>query len=83
MLRDIFKSAEHQQKATYGLGYKLTLTRSNDSAVLNKGNTVNDAKIKNNSNEWLIPENIPGVKQQNILLDKIVNKIPTDLLYVE
>ena len=27
MLRDIFGFAEHQQKATYGLGYKLTLTR--------------------------------------------------------
>ena len=26
MLRDVFGFAEHQQKATYGLGYKLTLT---------------------------------------------------------
>ena len=33
MLKDIFGFAEHQEKATYGLGYKLTLTRNSDSAV--------------------------------------------------
>ena len=27
MLKDVFGFAEHQEKATYGLGYKLTLTR--------------------------------------------------------
>ena len=82
MLKDIFGFAEHQQKATYGLGYKLALTRNNDSAVLNKDNTLNDAKIKI-SIEWLIPQYIPSVKQQTILMDQIVKKIPTDLHYVE
>ena len=32
-LKDIFGFAEHQGKATYGLGYKLTLTRNSDNAV--------------------------------------------------
>ena len=27
MLSDIFGFAEHQEKGTYGFGYKLTLTR--------------------------------------------------------
>ena len=35
-LNDIFGFAEHQGKATYGLGYKLTLTRISDNAVLRK-----------------------------------------------
>ena len=35
-LKDAFGFAEYQEKATYGLGYKLTLTRNIDNAVLNK-----------------------------------------------
>ena len=46
MLKDIFGFAEHQAKGTYGLGYKLTLTRNSDNAVLNKGNAINNAEIK-------------------------------------
>ena len=34
-LKDIFGFAEHQEKGTFGLGYKLTLTRNTDNAVLN------------------------------------------------
>ena len=83
MLRDIFGFAEQQEKATYGLGYKLTLTRNNGSAVLNKDNAVNDAKVKINSIGWVIPQNTPSVKQQTILMNQIVNKVPTDLHYIE
>ena len=83
MLGDIFGVAEHQHKATYGLGYKLTLTRNNDSAVLKKYNTLNDAKIKINSIEWLITHYIPSVKHSTILMDPIVKKIPTDLHNIE
>ena len=45
-LRDIFGFAEHQETATYGLGYKLTMTRNTDNAVLNKANATNIAKIE-------------------------------------
>ena len=45
-LKDVFGFAEHQQKATYGLGYKLTLTRNNDNAVLNKDGVVALGKVK-------------------------------------
>ena len=44
-LKDIFGFAEHQEKATYGLGYKLGLTRNSDNVVLNKANAVNEAKL--------------------------------------
>ena len=30
MLKDVFSFAEHQEKATYGLGYILPLTRNKD-----------------------------------------------------
>ena len=83
MLKNNFGFAAHQQKATYGLRYKLTLTRNIDSVVLNKDGTFNDAKIKIISIEWLTPQYIPSVKQQTILMDQIINKIPTDLHYVE
>ena len=54
-LRDNFGFAEHQEKGTYVLGYKLTLTRNTGNAVLNKDNAVTNAKIKINALEWCIP----------------------------
>ena len=54
-LKDVFGFAEHQGKATYGLGYRLTLTRNSDNAVLNKDNGVNNGKVKINAIEWYIP----------------------------
>ena len=41
-LKDVFGFTEHQKKATYGLGCKLTLTRNTDNAILNKGNAINN-----------------------------------------
>ena len=54
-LKDIFGFVEHQEKATYGLGYKLTLTRASDNAVLNKTNATAFGKIRINSIEWYVP----------------------------
>ena len=50
-LKDIFGFAEHQEKTTYGLGYKLTLTRASDNAVLNETNATAIGKVKINSIE--------------------------------
>ena len=46
-LKNIFGFAEHVEKATYGLGYKLVLTRNSDNAILDKDNGINIAKKKN------------------------------------
>ena len=46
MLKDIFGFAEHQEKGTYGLGYKLTLTRNSDNSFLDKDNAINIGKIE-------------------------------------
>ena len=44
-LKDVFGFAEHQQVGTFGMGYRLILTRNTDNAVLNKDNATNNAKI--------------------------------------
>ena len=82
-LKDVFGFAEHQEKATYGLGYKLTLTRNNDNAVLNKANATPDGKVKINAIEWYVPHYTPSMSQQTVLSNQIVNKIPTELQYIE
>ena len=78
-LKDIFGYAEHQEKATYGLGYKLTLTRNTDNAVLNKDNATILGKVKINANERYVPHYTPSMSQQAVLSNQIVNKIPTEL----
>ena len=83
MLKVIFCFALLQKKCTYGLGYKLTLTRKGDTAVLNKDTATINAKIKINSIDWYVPHFTPNLPQQNILMKEIVNKIPTELRYVE
>ena len=83
MLKDVFGFAEHQEKGTYGLGYKVTLTGNCDNAVLNKANAINNAKVKINSIEWYIPHYTPSLNQEKILVGQIVNKKPTELRYVE
>ena len=52
MLKDIFGFAEHEEKATYGLGYKLTLTRNEDEAVIDKVAGIADARNKIDQLHW-------------------------------
>ena len=60
MLKDIFGFAEHQEKATFGLGYILTLTTNTDNSVLNKDNTTNIGRTKINSIEWHVLHYTPS-----------------------
>ena len=82
-LKDIFGFTQHQDKVTYGLGYKLTLTRNSDNAVLNKTNATAIGKIKFNSIEGFVPHYTASLKEQGILMKQITDKIPTELRYVE
>ena len=83
MLKDVFGLAEHQQKATYGLGYKLTLTRNKDEAVIDKANGIADARIRIDHIHWYVPHYTPSMQQQNILSNHILNSKPTELRYVQ
>ena len=82
-LKDVFGFAEYQEKGTYGLGYKLTLTRNTDNAVLNKANATINGRIKIIVIEWYVPHYTPSMQQQSILSKQIINKTPTQILYPE
>ena len=82
-LKDIFGFAGYQKKGTYGLGYKLTLTRNSDNSVLNKGNAINEGKVKINAIEWYVGHYTPSMQQQGILSKQILNETPTQINYPE
>ena len=76
-LKDICGFAAHQEKGTYGLGYKLTLTRNTDNAVLNKDNAVDNGRIKINSLDWYVPHYSPNLEEYNKLMNQITKNTPT------
>ena len=50
---------------------------------MNKGNAINNGKIKNNAIEWYVPHYTCSVEQQSILSKQILNKTPTQIQYPE
>ena len=83
MPEDAFGFAEHSEKATYGLGYKLTLTRNSENSVLNEDNATNNGKIIIYSIEWYVLHYPPSIQQQAILAKQILSKAPKELQYVK
>ena len=65
------------------MGYKLTLTRNSDNAVLKKGIAINNGKIKIKAIEWYVPHYTPSTQQQSILSKQILNTTPTEIVYPE
>ena len=43
---EVFDFPQHEEEAIYGLGFKVTLTRNEDDAVLNKAETIANARSK-------------------------------------
>ena len=82
-LKDFFGFAEHQEMATYGLGYKLTLTGNTDNAVLKKNNATNNAKIKINALEWYVLHYTLSLEEYKKSMTQITKKTPTQLHYPE
>ena len=82
-LKYVFGSAEYQDKGTYGLGYKLTLTRNTDNGVLKKDKAIANGRIKINAIEWYVPHYTPSIQQQSILSKQIKNKTLTEIKYPE
>ena len=82
-LKDIFGYAEHQEKGTYGLGYKLTLTGNTDNTVLNKDNVVVNGRVKINSLDWYVPHYSPNLEEYTKLMTQIKKNSPTLLHYPE
>ena len=82
-LRDFYGFAEHQERGTYGLGYKLPITRKTDNAVLNKDNAVNNDKTKINASESYVPHYTPSIDRIYFLFKQMKDKTTTQLHYPE
>ena len=82
-LKHIFGFAEDQEKGTYGLGYKLSLTRNTDNAVLNKDNAVANGRVKIYSLDWYVPHYSPNLEENTKLMTQIKKITPTLLHYPE
>ena len=83
ILRDVFGFAEHQEKANYGLGYKLTLTRNKDEVVIDKAVGTADVRMKIDHIHWYVRHYTPSFQQQSFLSNEIYKKIPKELRYNE
>ena len=82
-LKEIFGFAEHQEKANYGLGWKLTLTENKYDAVLQKAVGIADARIKIDHIHWYVPHYTPSIQQQGVSAKQISSKSHTVLKNVE
>ena len=82
MLKYVFGFAEGQEKATYGLGYILTLTKK-DEAFEDKVAGIADARIKIDHIHWYVPHYILSMQQQAVMSKQVLNKTPTELRYFE
>ena len=50
---------------------------------MNKGNAINNGKIKTNAIEWYVPHYTPSSTEQNLLMNQIIKKMATELQYPE
>ena len=81
-LKDLFGFAD-QEKISYGLGYTLTSKRNSSNDAIIRGNGVDAAKIVVKDISWYIPHYVPNLENQQLLLNQILNKDPTELTYIE
>ena len=82
-LSEMFGFSQCQEKNTYGLGYRITLTRNKDEAVLQKTVALDDATIKNDRIHWYVPPYTSSIQQQGIFSKQVSSKKPTELRYIE
>ena len=81
--KDIFGFAEHHEKTTYGLGYKLTLAGNKENSVFQRAVVLAVARIKIAHIHWCVPRYTPSIQRQGILSKLILSKTPTELGYIE
>ena len=79
-LKDLFGFAD-QEKITYGLGYTLTLKRNTNNDAILRSVRVDVAKKVIKDIGWYIPHYVPSVENQQLVMDQILNKDPTELSY--
>ena len=72
-----------QEKFTYGLSYTLTLKRNNNISVVFRGAGVDAAKRVIKDIGWYIPHFTSCLENQQIVMDQLLNKDPTNLFYTD
>ena len=72
-----------QEKITYGLGYSLTLKRNKNNDPIIRDNGVDAAKIVMKDISLYIPHYTPSMENQQLVMDQILVKDPTELYYIE
>ena len=81
-LKDLFGFAD-QEKITYGLGYTLTLKRNTNNDAILRSVGVDASKVVIKDIGWYIPHYVPSIENQQLVMDQILNKNPTELSYTE
>ena len=81
-LKDLFGFVD-QEKITYGLGYTLTLKRNTNNDAILRSVGVDAAKVVIKDIGWYIPHYVPSIENQQLVMDQILNKDPTELSYTE
>ena len=81
-LKHLFGFAD-QDKITDGLGYTLTLKRNTNNDVIIRGGGVDAAKVVVKDINWYIPHYVPNLENQQLVLNQVLNKDPTELHYIE
>ena len=81
-LKDLFGFAD-QEKITYGLGYTLTLKRNTNNDAILRGNAVDATKVVVKDISWYIPHYVPSIENQQLVLNQILDKDPTELSFTE
>ena len=80
--KDLFGFAD-PEKITYGLGYSLTLKRNNNNDPIIRDNGVDAAKIVIQDISWYISHYTPSMENQQLVMDQILDKDPTERFYTE
>ena len=81
-LKDLFGFAD-QEKITYGLGYTLKLKRNTNNDAILRSVGVDVAKVVIKDIGWYIPHYVPSIENQQLVMNQILNKNPTELFYTE
>ena len=81
-LKDLFGFAD-QEKMTYGLGYILNLKRKNNNDAIFRTAAVDAAKVVVKDISWYIPHYVPNLENQQLVLNQVLNKDPTELSFTE
>ena len=65
------------------MGYTLNLKRNKNNDVIIRNNAVDAAKVVIKDIGWYIPHYTPSLENQQIVMDQLLNKDPTELYYTE